>query len=696
MADKIQTSNIFVLTTGRSGSTTFAKACEHMTNFTVGHETRCQELGDKRLAYPPNHIEVDNRLSWFLGRLEKNFGDNAIYVHLIRDPMLVAESYNKRWTYHGSISMAYARGILMSKLFGIAPCQDMVRTITENIEAFLATKSRVYTINILNPEEKFKEFWLSIGAKGDFLKALKEFDYRHNPSISDKDETDYPKFDSEHDKITYETQRIFRIFEKEKSELLEERSKHKAELANTNRELTTARDQLNNIQIKIQETEHKILLLQEGLPQKIGMAIIGNVHNPIGWAKIPTAVISAIISYKKNKHEKSQLIPYKQQSTTPLAHHITTRTNKPSSKSVIWEAAQLIPIRGYNEALDYIYENGTENDIRASNLIKANRDIGDDKKWLEHVNKYHSQFGIMPIRLTSVEKGTSRFSRITASTPYKIKDGPLVTIIVPAFNAAKFLEHSIGSLLNQTWQNIEVIIVDDNSTDNTWAVMQSIASRDPRVKLLRNRINVGPYVTKNRALQIAKGQFITGHDADDWSHPQHTEKHVNAMIERPHIKASHTFLLRVMANGEFTRFMKVGTTSPDGVMRLSSISTLFDTATLREKFGYWDSVRFGADTELISRARKLLDKQFAAFQFSCLFALDHENSLTNHPEHGVSKTSGISTIRQNYRKAWMKWHKDLRLVNAYMNFPPESQKYKVPEEMKVPLEAIKENLKNSK
>jgi hypothetical protein len=62
--------NVFVLTTGRSGSLTFAEACRRITNYTTGHETRVGRVGPERLAYPDRHIEVDHRLAWFLGRMD--------------------------------------------------------------------------------------------------------------------------------------------------------------------------------------------------------------------------------------------------------------------------------------------------------------------------------------------------------------------------------------------------------------------------------------------------------------------------------------------------------------------------------------------------------------------------------------------------------------------------------------------------
>ena len=71
---------VFVLSPQRCGSVTFSAACSHIKNFTSGHETR-EKL---EVQYPDNHIEVDNRLAFFLGRIEKNYGDNAYYVFLKR------------------------------------------------------------------------------------------------------------------------------------------------------------------------------------------------------------------------------------------------------------------------------------------------------------------------------------------------------------------------------------------------------------------------------------------------------------------------------------------------------------------------------------------------------------------------------------------------------------------------------------
>lgn len=175
--------NVFVLCTGRCGSVTFAKACSHAANFTVGHESRARISGRLRLRYPRGHIEVDNRLSWFLGRLESKYGNNAYYVHLFRNAEETAVSLNKRWHLHESIMRAYADQIHMARPKDpMAMCRDYIQTVTENIELFLRDKKNVSRISLETVRDLFPEFWTRIGAEGDLASAIKEWNTKHNAS----------------------------------------------------------------------------------------------------------------------------------------------------------------------------------------------------------------------------------------------------------------------------------------------------------------------------------------------------------------------------------------------------------------------------------------------------------------------------------------------------------------------------------
>lgn len=180
--------NVFVLSTGRCGSTTFERACRHITNYTCAHESRIGVIGEGRLNYPQDHIESDNRLSWFLGRLHKRYPHDVFYVHLQRDRDAVARSYAKRLG-PGLIISAYAHGIHLGLPDDIEPnalaiALDYVDTVTANIEVFLANKPNRMVFHIENANVDFRRFWELIGAQGNLTGALAEFDVAYNASES--------------------------------------------------------------------------------------------------------------------------------------------------------------------------------------------------------------------------------------------------------------------------------------------------------------------------------------------------------------------------------------------------------------------------------------------------------------------------------------------------------------------------------
>jgi len=178
--------NVFVLSCGRSASLTFVKACEHIENYTVGHETRMGFLGKRRLDYPLNHIEANNRLSWLLGSLDELYGDSALYVHLRRNREDVVNSFLKRLDRKTGIIWAYASGILSPtghiEARPVDICGDFYDIVNSNIGHFLKDKSSKMVFRVENAKEDFKKFWGFIGARGNLGDALKEWDRRYNES----------------------------------------------------------------------------------------------------------------------------------------------------------------------------------------------------------------------------------------------------------------------------------------------------------------------------------------------------------------------------------------------------------------------------------------------------------------------------------------------------------------------------------
>jgi len=174
---------IFVLNTGRCGSTTWIKACQHVNNYSAAHESRVQHIGDERLAYADNHIEADNRLSWYLGRLDELFGNDAFYVHLSRKLEDTVQSFAKRTDF--GIMQAYREGILIDAdpaFTAEALAQDYVQTVESNIALFLKDKENTLEARLETGKQDFTRFWGKIAASGDLDKALAEFDVLHNHS----------------------------------------------------------------------------------------------------------------------------------------------------------------------------------------------------------------------------------------------------------------------------------------------------------------------------------------------------------------------------------------------------------------------------------------------------------------------------------------------------------------------------------
>jgi glycosyltransferase involved in cell wall biosynthesis len=105
----------------------------------------------------------------------------------------------------------------------------------------------------------------------------------------------------------------------------------------------------------------------------------------------------------------------------------------------------------------------------------------------------------------------------------------LVSIITPSYNSSKFISQTIESVLAQTYQDWEMIIVDDASPDNSNKIIEKYIQKDTRIKLIKLKKNSGPAVARNTAIEEASGRFIAFLDADDLWLPEKLEKQINFM-----------------------------------------------------------------------------------------------------------------------------------------------------------------------
>lgn len=114
-----------------------------------------------------------------------------------------------------------------------------------------------------------------------------------------------------------------------------------------------------------------------------------------------------------------------------------------------------------------------------------------------------------------------------------MSDLPLVSVLMAAYNSEKFIGIAIESVLNSTYKNFELIITDDNSTDNTLSIARSYENADIRVKVILNDKNYGDYPNRNQAASYAKGKYLKYVDHDDYIYPYGLEQLVYYMEQFP-------------------------------------------------------------------------------------------------------------------------------------------------------------------
>jgi hypothetical protein len=322
-------------------------------------------------------------------------------------------------------------------------------------------------------------------------------------------------------------------------------------------------------------------------------------------------------------------------------------------------------------------------------LLAANRAVKQDAPddWLSALNAYLKAYGVDPIGLRVKKPG--RLGACEARPSRVVRDGPLVSVFLSAWQAAETLEASLQSILAQGWRRLEVIALDDASSDETGAILRAAAKNDPRLRVLRNPVNVGPYVGRNIAFSFARGDWICCHDADEWAHPDRLALHMDWLLREGGPPISQIGMLRMTPEGWFGQIGKAGAHTVDGALRPCPSATLFDRDFVTTRLGSWDCARFGADSEMIARAMLATSARAPKFlAMPLVLSLDHADSLTNRLDTGTGRGGGLSPARAAYRAYW-----NHRLScgsspeHIYRAFPPVAG-HDLPEEVGVPMSDI--------
>ncbi len=247
--------------------------------------------------------------------------------------------------------------------------------------------------------------------------------------------------------------------------------------------------------------------------------------------------------------------------------------------------------------------------------------------------------------------------------------GDKVSLAMTAFNAERTIGHAIRSVINQTWRNLEFLIINDNSTDGTAAIIERYASIDDRIIPIHNPTNIGTYRSKNRALERAIGRWFTCHDSDDWSHPMKIERQVGALLRSDGVantsqwvRSSLAFPVRCLERGR--------------IMHRNCSSLLFRTDTVRDSVGYYDSVKVSADVEMIDRLVTAFgQRQFRDERFFLSVGREQPGTLTSAQKFEVGFRKQ-SEFRRIYTANYRRWHRSSKAL--YVPIKHEPRKFPAP------------------
>lgn len=304
----------------------------------------------------------------------------------------------------------------------------------------------------------------------------------------------------------------------------------------------------------------------------------------------------------------------------------------------------------------------------------------DDWELTHYLSRMYVPHSVLPIALQPDWSG-SRFDRLAGQPgPWLGEDPetlPLISVIIPVFNGSRGLATALRGLQNQTWPQLEIIVVDDGSSDDSLSIARQYAQDDPRIRVIPHETNQGAYPARNTGFAEARGAFITVHDADDWSHPQKLELQVRPLRNDPEIKATVSHWVRAGNDLEMTRWRMEET----WIYR--NVSSLMVRAELRETLGYWDRVKVNADTEYYYRLLSAYGPE--AITEVCpglplAFGRTEPQSLTM--QSATHLRTQFRGVRRDYMEAAHDWHERAGTVeNLYLARFPAYRPFRVPVEI---------------
>jgi SAM-dependent methyltransferase len=289
---------------------------------------------------------------------------------------------------------------------------------------------------------------------------------------------------------------------------------------------------------------------------------------------------------------------------------------------------------------------------------------------LSLINAVLADHGLEPLALADARQPLTIDNIVVPDCTPRSLDGPKVTVIVPSFNAQSSISTALSALIGQTWDNLEILVVDDASDDDTCSIVNDWTKQDSRIQLIQSPENTGPYVARNLGLAAASGEFVTVHDADDWSHPRKIERQAQHLVKKIGSVANLSQCSRVSTDLRFELKLR------DGRFLYKNMSSfMFRRVPVLKEAGYWDSVRFSGDSEFIKRLIRIYgDGAVVNLTTGPLsFARFCSSSLTGNAHFGYP--GFFMGARKAYLEAYTQWHGEE--AAPFVEFPLKSRPFSV-------------------
>lgn len=261
------------------------------------------------------------------------------------------------------------------------------------------------------------------------------------------------------------------------------------------------------------------------------------------------------------------------------------------------------------------------------------------------------------------------FDRLIGSDAYKVDSTEKVSVIVTTFKPTSGLLTAVRSIIEQSWTDVEVLVVDDGSPSDFDSILKECTELDARIRLIKHSVNAGTYAARNAGMDAAIGEFITFQDSDDWSHPRRLEQQIKPLLADHSLMATVSDALKAT---EFLEFTQPGR-SP---LLMNTSSMLFRRKAVMTRIGYFDGVRKSADTEYLKRIEVVFGaKATYRIRGRAYSLIRHQSGSLSNAEF---KAGWMHPARDAYRSAYSLWHDQIKKGEADAYLPREPIKASIP------------------